>query len=96
MQYLFTALFIFGLIAFLGFVVLMILSIRKGDRLPIRYIFLTTACFAIASIGLYGMLNLSLNSTQSEIDQALEHESSDATTEKIRQLHPRLNFLAST
>ncbi|WP_253506319.1 hypothetical protein [Paenibacillus xylanexedens] len=69
MQYLFIALFILGLIAFLGFVVLMILSIRKGDRLPIRYIFLTTACFAIASIGLYGMLNLSSNSTQSEIDQ---------------------------
>ncbi|MCP1425250.1 hypothetical protein J3D43_003766 [Paenibacillus xylanexedens] len=69
LQYLFIALFILGLIAFLGFVVLMILSIRKGDRLPIRYIFLTTACFAIASIGLYGMLNLSSNSTQSEIDQ---------------------------
>lgn len=69
LQYLFIALFILGLIAFLGFVVLMILSIRKGDRLPIRYIFLTTACFAIASIGLYGMLSLSSNSTQSEIDQ---------------------------
>ncbi|WP_144029802.1 hypothetical protein MKX33_04030 [Paenibacillus sp. FSL R5-0490] len=69
MQYLFTILFIFGLIAFLGFVVGMILSIRKGNRLPIRFIFLTTACFAIASIGLYGMLNLSSNSTQSEIDQ---------------------------
>ncbi|WP_338708007.1 hypothetical protein [Paenibacillus amylolyticus] len=37
--------------------------------MPIRFIFLTTACFAIASIGLYGMLNLSSNSTQSEIDQ---------------------------
>ncbi|WP_180361782.1 hypothetical protein [Paenibacillus sp. BGI2013] len=69
LQYLFTILFIFGLIAFLGFVVGMILSIRKGNRLPIRFIFLTTACFAIASIGLYGMLNLSSNSTQSEIDQ---------------------------
>ncbi|WP_458125706.1 hypothetical protein [Paenibacillus sp. Z3-2] len=69
MQYLFTALFILGFIAFLVFVVLMILSIRKGNRLPIRYIFPTTACFAIASIGLYGMLTLSSNSTQSEIDQ---------------------------
>lgn len=69
LQYLFTTLFILGFIAFLGFVVGMILSIRKGDRLPIRYIFLTTAYFAIASIGLYGMLNLSSNSTQSEIDQ---------------------------
>ncbi|WP_145320509.1 hypothetical protein [Paenibacillus xylanexedens] len=69
MQYLFTALFILGFIAFLGFLVLMILSIRKGNRLPIRYIFLTTACFAIASIGLYGMLNLSSNSTQPAIDQ---------------------------
>lgn len=96
MQYLFTTLFIIGFITFLVFVVLMLLSIRKGNRLPIKYIFLTTACFAIASIGLYGMLTLSSNPTQSEIDQALEHESSDATTEKIRQLHPRLNFLAST
>ncbi|OME97557.1 hypothetical protein [Paenibacillus amylolyticus] len=69
LQYLFTTLFIFGFIAFLGFVVGMILSIRKGNRLPIRFIFLTTACFAIASIGLYGMLTLSSNSTQSEIDQ---------------------------
>ncbi|MEK4361710.1 hypothetical protein MKX68_04260 [Paenibacillus sp. FSL M8-0212] len=47
----------------------MILSMRKGNRLPIKYIFLTTACFAIASIGLYGMLTLSSNSNQSEIDQ---------------------------
>ena len=47
----------------------MILSIRKGNRLPIRYIFLTMASFAIASIGLYGMLTLSSNSSQSEIDQ---------------------------
>lgn len=69
MQYLFTALFILGFIAFLVFVVLMILSIRKGNRLPIRYIFLTMACFAIASIGLYGTLKISSNSTQSEIDQ---------------------------
>ncbi|OMF56492.1 hypothetical protein MKY66_06830 [Paenibacillus sp. FSL R5-0766] len=69
LQYLFTTLFILGFIAFLGFVVGMILSIRKGNRLPIRYIFLTTACFAIASIGLYGMLTLSSNSTQSEVDQ---------------------------
>ncbi|PRA08495.1 hypothetical protein CQ043_00390 [Paenibacillus sp. MYb63] len=69
MQYLFITLFILGFIAFLGFLILMILSIRKGNRLPIRFIFLTTACFAIASIGLYGMLNLSSNSTQSEIDQ---------------------------
>lgn len=96
MQYLFITLFILGFIAFLGFLILMILSIRKGNRLPIRFIFLTTSCFAIASIGLYGMLNLSSNSTQSEIDQALEHESSDATTEKIQQLQPRLNFRAST
>ena len=57
LQYLFTTLFILGFIAFLVFVVRMILSIRKGNRLPIRYIFLTTASFAIASIGLYGMLN---------------------------------------
>ncbi|WP_148089747.1 hypothetical protein [Paenibacillus xylanexedens] len=69
MQYLFTTLFILGFIAFSGFLILMILSIRKGNRLPIRYIFLTTVCFAIASIGLYGMLNLSSNSTQPEIDQ---------------------------
>ena len=40
LQYLFTTLFILGFIAFLGFVVGMILSIRKGNRLPIRYIFL--------------------------------------------------------
>lgn len=64
MQYLFTALFILGFIAFLGFLVLMILSIRKGNRLPFKYIFLTMACFAIASIGLYGMLTLSSNSAQ--------------------------------
>lgn len=69
MQYLFTVIFILGLLSFLGFLVLMILSIRKGNRLPIRYIFLTTACFAIASIGLYGMLTLSSNSTQPEMDQ---------------------------
>ncbi|WP_347388210.1 hypothetical protein [Paenibacillus amylolyticus] len=42
----------------------MILSIRKGNRLPFKYIFLTMACFAIASIGLYGMLTLSSNSAQ--------------------------------
>ncbi|WP_153028161.1 hypothetical protein [Paenibacillus amylolyticus] len=42
---------------------------RKGNRLPIKYIFLTTACFAIASIGLYGMLTLSSNSSQSGEDQ---------------------------
>ncbi|WP_338592068.1 hypothetical protein V6669_06800 [Paenibacillus sp. Y5S-9] len=69
MQYLFTALFILGFIAFLGFLVLMILSMRKGNRLPIKYIFFTTACFAIASIGLYGMLTLSSNSSQSGEDQ---------------------------
>ncbi|GAS80146.1 unknown protein [Paenibacillus amylolyticus] len=69
MQYLFTALFILGFITFLGFLVLMILSMRKGNRLPIKYIFLTTACFAIASIGLYGMLTLSSNSSQSGEDQ---------------------------
>ncbi|MCL6660279.1 hypothetical protein [Paenibacillus amylolyticus] len=69
MQYLFTALFILGFIAFLGFLVLMILSIRKGNRLPIKYIILTTACFAIASIGLYGILTLSSNSNQPGIDQ---------------------------
>ncbi|WKL00358.1 hypothetical protein Q0F98_24985 [Paenibacillus amylolyticus] len=92
LQYLFTALFILGFIAFLGFVVLMLLSIRKGNRLPIRYIFLTTACFAIASIGLYGMLTLSSNSTQSEIDQAVEHESSDATTEKNPATSPQIKL----
>lgn len=92
LQYLFTILFIFGLIAFLGFVVGMILSIRKGNRLPIRFIFLTTACFAIASIGLYGMLNLSSNSTQPEIDQAVEHESSDATTEKNPATSPQIKL----
>lgn len=69
LQYLFTTLFILGFITFVGFLILMILSIRKGNRLPIRYIFLTTACFAIALIGLYGTLTLSSNSTQSEIDQ---------------------------
>ncbi|WP_433751626.1 hypothetical protein [Paenibacillus amylolyticus] len=47
----------------------MILSIRKGNRLPFKYIFLTTTCFAIASIGLYGMLSLSSKSTQPEKDQ---------------------------
>ncbi|MEK4661498.1 hypothetical protein MHH93_06340 [Priestia sp. FSL H7-0729] len=47
----------------------MILSIRKGNRLPFKYILLTTACFAIASIGLYGMLTLSSNSAQSGEDQ---------------------------
>ncbi|MFX3651027.1 MAG: hypothetical protein ACE3K2_04405 [Paenibacillus sp.] len=47
----------------------MILSMRKGNGLPIKYIFLTTACFAIASIGLYGMMTLSSNSAQSGEDQ---------------------------
>ncbi|WP_405171901.1 hypothetical protein MHI12_06560 [Paenibacillus sp. FSL H8-0280] len=92
MQYLFTTLFIIGFITFLVFVVLMLLSIRKGNRLPIKYIFLTTACFAIASIGLYGMLTLSSNPTQSEIDQALEHESSDATTEKNPATSPQIKL----
>lgn len=92
MQYPFTALFILGFIAFLGFVVGMILSICKGNRFPIRYIFLTTACFAIASIGLYGMLTLSSNPTQSEIDQAVEHESSDATTEKNPATSPQIKL----
>ncbi|WP_339299799.1 hypothetical protein MKY92_06615 [Paenibacillus sp. FSL R5-0623] len=90
MQYLFTTLFILGFITFVVFVVLMILSIRKGNRLPIRYIFLTTACFVIALIGLYGTLTLSSNSTQSEIDQAVEHESSDATTEKNPETSPQI------
>ncbi|MBT2286393.1 hypothetical protein J7E78_22985 [Paenibacillus polymyxa] len=92
LQYLFTALFILGFISFLVSVVLMILSIRKGNRLPIRFIFLTTAFFAIASIGLYGMLNLSSNSTQSEVDQAVEHESSDATTEKNPATSPQIKL----
>lgn len=69
LQYLFTIIFILGLLSFLVFLVWMILPMRKGNRLPIRYIFLTTACFAIASIGLYGMLTLSSNSTQPAIDQ---------------------------
>lgn len=88
LQYLFTALFILGFIAFLGFLVLMILSIRKGNRLPIRYIFLTSACFAIASIGLYGMLNLSSNSTQPAIDQTpspqIELSGLHMTTEEFK------------
>ncbi|WFR62520.1 hypothetical protein P9222_30815 [Paenibacillus amylolyticus] len=42
---------------------------RKGNRLPFKYIFVTVACFAIASIGLYGMLILSSNSAQSGEDQ---------------------------
>lgn len=88
MQYLFTALFILGFITFLVFVVGMILSIRKGNRLPIRYIFLTTACFAIASIGLYGTLTLSSNSTQSEIDQTpssqIELSGFNMTTEDFK------------
>ncbi|NMI04389.1 hypothetical protein HF638_10400 [Paenibacillus sp. SZ31] len=88
MQYLFTALFILGFITFLVSVVGMILSIRKGNRLPIRYIFLTTACFAIASIGLYGTLTLSSNSTQSEIDQTpssqIELSGFNMTTEDFK------------
>ncbi|GEM_PF-1688585 len=92
MQYLFTIIFILGLLSFLGFLVLMILSIRKGNRLPFKYILLTTACFAIASIGLYGMLTLSSNSAQPAIDQAVEQESSDAATEKNPATPPQIKL----
>lgn len=82
MQYLFTILFILSFIAFFVFLVLMILSMRKHNRIPIRHVMLTAACFAIASIGMYGILALPSNPPQSSgTDQTEKHESGADTTE---------------
>ncbi|RAI92305.1 hypothetical protein DET54_11010 [Paenibacillus pabuli] len=69
LQYLFTILFILGFMAFFVFIVLMVLFIRKHNRISIRHVMLTAACFAIASIGMYGMLALPSNPTQSPLTQ---------------------------
>ncbi|MFB8372623.1 hypothetical protein [Paenibacillus taichungensis] len=46
---------------------------------------LTAACFAIASIGMYGMLALPSNPPQSSgTDQTKKHESGTATTEEFK------------
>lgn len=85
MQYLYTILFILGFMAFFVFIVLMVLSMRKQNRIPIRYVLLTAACFAIASIGMYGMLALPSNPPQSSgADQTEKHESGAAATEEFK------------
>ncbi|NEU61408.1 hypothetical protein [Paenibacillus sp. ALJ109b] len=85
MQYLFTILFILGFMAFFVFIVLMVLSMRKQNRIPIRYVLLTAACFAIASIGMHGMLALPSNPPQSSgADQTEKHESGAAATEEFK------------
>jgi hypothetical protein len=93
LQYLFTALFILGLIAFLRLLGLMILSMQKHNRVPFRYVLLTTACFAIGAIGMYGMLALPTNPPQSGTNQqTVEHESGDATTEKNPAPSPQIQL----
>ncbi|QLG42232.1 MULTISPECIES: hypothetical protein [unclassified Paenibacillus] len=83
MQYLFIILFILGFMAFFVFIVLMVLFIRKHNRISIRHVMLTAACFAIASIGMYGMLALPSNSPQSSgTNHTEKHESGPATTEE--------------
>ncbi|WP_449008413.1 hypothetical protein [Paenibacillus taichungensis] len=58
---------------------------RKQNRIPIRYVLLTAACFAIASIGMYGMLALPSNPPQSSgADQTEKHESGAAATEEFK------------
>lgn len=89
LQYLFTILFILGFMAFFVFIVLMVLSIRKHNRIPIKHVLLTAACFAIASIGMYGMLALPSNPPQSSgIDHTEKHESNASgfhmTTEEFK------------
>lgn len=83
LQYLFIILFILGFMAFFVFIVLMVLFIRKHNRISIRHVMLTAACFAIASIGMYGMLALPSNSPQSSgTNHTEKHESGPATTEE--------------
>lgn len=84
MHYLFTILFILGLMAFFPFLVSMILSIRKYNRVTITHIILSALCFVIASIGKFGMLTISANPTQPGIDQTEKHESGAATFEENR------------
>jgi len=85
LQYLFTILFILGFMAFFVFLVLMILSMRKHNRIPIKYVALTAACFAIASIGMYGMLPLPSTPPQSSgTDQTEKHKSGTAATEEFK------------
>lgn len=85
MQYLFTVIFILGLLPFLGFLVLMILSMRKHNRITIRHTILSVLCFGMASIGLYGMLTLSSNSAQTGQDQTVEQNSGNVTTDKEQE-----------
>lgn len=80
LQYLFTILFILGFMAFFVFIVLMVLSIRKHNRIPIKHVLLTAACFAIASIGMYGMLALPSNTPQSSGTEHTEKQESGAVT----------------
>jgi len=75
--------------AFFVFIVLMVLFIRKHNRIPIRHVMLTAACFAIASIGMYGMLALPSTPPQSSgTDQTKKHESNASgfhmTTEEFK------------
>ncbi|WP_342572163.1 hypothetical protein MKY85_06765 [Paenibacillus sp. FSL R5-0749] len=85
MQYLFTVIFILGLLPFLGFLVLMILSMRKHNRITIRHTILSVLCFGMASIGLYGILTLSSNSAQTGQDQTVEQNSGNVTTDKEQE-----------
>ncbi|KQY91706.1 hypothetical protein ASD24_23550 [Paenibacillus sp. Root52] len=81
MQVLFTVIWITGLLAFFVFLISMILSMRKHNKVTIKHIILTTLCFAMASIGMYGMLALSSNTTQPGSDQATQ-QNADAISDQ--------------
>ncbi len=79
MQVLFTVIWIIGLLAFFVFLVRMILSMRKRNKINIQHIILTTLCFVMASIGMYGMLVLSPDSSQPSSEQTTQQNSGTAS-----------------
>lgn len=89
MQVLFTVIWITGLLAFFVFLVLMILSMRKHKKVTIKHIILTALCFAMASIGMYGMLALSSDSSQSGSEPTQQQASgTDSTGENADHSTP--------
>ncbi|WP_145050420.1 hypothetical protein [Paenibacillus xylanexedens] len=62
---------------------------RKHNKVTIKHIILTTLCFAMASIGIYGMLALSSNTTQPDPDQAQQQApGTDSTGENTDHSTP--------
>lgn len=108
MQPLFTILFTLGFIVFFVFLLLMILSIRKHNRITIKHVMLTAMCFAIASIGMYGMMasttnkgNTTVENNNDDLDQtglSVLNMTTDAFKNKFNSIvgKYRLNGLSIT